>query len=101
MVFPTKHAVGMVTDEGTELILHIGINTVELEGSCFDVKVENGQNVKRGDVLVTFDLDAIKQAGYFCTTPLVISNVADYKDITVLGKETIRPDQELLWLQVR
>ncbi len=101
MVFPTKHAVGMVTDEGTELILHIGINTVELEGSCFDVKVENGQNVKRGDVLVTFDLDAIKQAGYFCTTPLVISNAADYKDITVLGKETIRPDQELLWLQVR
>lgn len=74
VAFPTGHAIGMRTEQGVELLMHIGFDTVELDGKFFTPKVEKGAIVKRGDVLVEFDMDAIAAAGYPLTTPLVITN---------------------------
>lgn len=74
VAFPTGHAVGIRTDEGLELLIHIGFDTVELDGQHFDIKVAKGDLVKRGDLLVEFDIEQIRQAGYEVTTPLVATN---------------------------
>ena len=74
VAFPTGHAVGLRTNEGLELLIHIGFDTVELDGQHFDIKVAKGDLVKRGDLLVEFDIEQIKQAGYEVTTPLVATN---------------------------
>lgn len=85
VVFPTGHAIGMRTDKGVEVLMHIGFDTVELDGKHFTPKVEKGQEVKRGDVLVEFDMAAIKAAGYPLTTPLVITNAKKTVDSTALA----------------
>ncbi len=73
-VFDTKHAVNLLTDDGLEILLHIGIDTVKLDGKHFEAHVKNGQRVKKGDLLITFDIEKIKGAGYDTTTPMVICN---------------------------
>ncbi|MGH1977016.1 sucrose-specific PTS transporter subunit IIBC [Rothia sp. L_38] len=85
VAFPTGHAIGMRTDKGVEVLMHIGFDTVELDGKYFTPKVEKGQEVKRGDVLVEFDMAAIKAAGYPLTTPLVITNAKKTVDSTALA----------------
>lgn len=74
MVFPTGHAVGLVSAAGTEAIIHVGIDTVNLNGAHFETHVNAGDAVKRGDLLLTFDLNAIKEKGYDTVIPLVITN---------------------------
>lgn len=74
VAFPTGHAYGMRTEDGLDLLMHIGFDTVELDGKHFTPKVAKGDAVKRGDVLAEFDIDAIKKAGYPVTTPLVVTN---------------------------
>lgn len=78
MVFDTKHAIGMEADNGTELLFHIGINTVELGGKYYETRVKEGDPVKQGDVIATFDLDKIKNEGYDCTTPIIVTNSNEY-----------------------
>lgn len=72
--FPTGHAIGLRHADGAEVLIHIGIDTVKLGGSHFDVKVTTGQEVKAGDLLVEFDGDAIERAGYDLTTPVIVTN---------------------------
>lgn len=72
--FESGHAVTLVSDEGVELLLHIGIDTVELKGKHFDMLVRAGDRVKQGQVLIRFDKEAIGAAGYDVTTPMVIGN---------------------------
>lgn len=74
-VFPSKHAIGIKSDQGVELLIHVGINTVNLNGEHFDVKVTNGDRIERGDLLLTFDLDAIKKLGYKLSTPIIVTNM--------------------------
>lgn len=74
VAFPTGHAYGLRTSEGLDLLMHIGMDTVELDGKHFTPKVTKGQTVTRGDVLAEFDIAAIKKAGYMLTTPLVVTN---------------------------
>ena len=81
-VFRTKHAVTMVSDHGTEIIIHIGIDTVKLDGKYFDVKVKDGDIVKAGDLLVEFDKAAIEAEGYDTITPVIIANTSAYGSIT-------------------
>lgn len=80
--FPTGHAIGLRHADGAELLIHIGIDTVKLGGAHFDVKVTTGQEVSAGDLLVEFDGDAIEQAGYDLTTPVVVTNGELYPALT-------------------
>ena len=73
-IFPTKHALGLVTDSGLEVLVHIGLDTVSLEGKPFTVHVSEGQKVAAGDLLVTADLDAIREAGRKTSTVVVFTN---------------------------
>ena len=95
LVFPTKHAVGMVTDDGTELLMHIGIDTVKLNGEHFEVHVAQDQKVKKGDLLVTFDIPAIKKAGYPVVTPLIVTNTAAYKAVRPLKTGDVKVGDDL------
>ncbi|MDY6051435.1 MAG: PTS glucose transporter subunit IIA [Rothia sp. (in: high G+C Gram-positive bacteria)] len=74
LAFPTGHAFGIRTTEGLEVLIHVGFDTVELDGKFFEPKVKKGEKVTRGQVLVEFNLDQVKAAGYTATTPLVITN---------------------------
>lgn len=79
MIFETKHSIGMTTDNGTEILFHVGLDTVRLEGKPFEPCVEIGEHVKAGDLLLKFDLDAIKKAGYDSITPVVVTNSQEIK----------------------
>ena len=83
-VFETKHAVGLSTESGMELLIHIGVNTVELGGKYYTAHVKDGDHVKKGQLLVSFDMDKIKESGYDVTTPLIVTNSDDYKDVKLL-----------------
>ena len=82
-VFPTKHALGLVTDNGLEVLVHIGLDTVSLEGKPFEVKVSEGQTVAAGDLLVEADLDAIRAAGRETSTIVVFTNADSIKSVKV------------------
>ena len=95
-LFDTHHAVGLVTDDGVEVLLHIGINTVELGGKHFEAHVEVGQKVKKGDLLISFDMEAVKAAGYLLTTPMIICNTEDYQSVSPIAEGTIQAGTGLL-----
>lgn len=95
-VFVTGHAVGMVTDKEAEILMHIGINTVEMNGEGFIKKVKDGQKVKAGDILIEFDMEKIKRAGYNTTTMMVISNSEEYSDIEVLNLGEVKQNNDIL-----
>lgn len=88
-VFDTKHAVNMVSEDGVEILLHIGIDTVKLGGQYFEAHVSDGQEVKKGDLLISFDMDKIKAAGYKVTTPIIIGNTDDYASVEPAAENSI------------
>lgn len=88
-VFDTKHAVNMVSSEGVEILLHIGIDTVKLGGQYFEAHVSDGQEVKKGDLLISFDMDKIKAAGYKVTTPIIIGNTDDYASVEPVAQNSV------------
>ena len=98
-VFQTKHAVGMTTDDGVELLLHIGIDTVKLGGKHFEAHVSPEQTVKKGDLLVSFDMEAIKAEGYSLTTPMIVCNTDDYNHFQVLHSGAVEKGADLLSIQ--
>ena len=81
-VFDTKHAIGLVSEDGLELLIHIGIDTVQLNGKYYDIKVKAGDTIKKGDVLGTVDLDGIRSEGYRTITPLIVSNTDKFQSFT-------------------
>ena len=95
-VFDTKHAVGLSTENGMELLIHIGINTVELEGKYYTAHVKAGDHVNKGQLLISFDMDKIKDAGYDMTTPLIVTNSDDYKDVKILQEGSVTPSDKVL-----
>lgn len=95
-VFVTKHAVGMITNDGTEILMHIGINTVELDGKGFVKKVDDGQKVKAGDILIEFDIDLIKESGYDTTTIMIVSNTEDYSSVKSLNLGNVNKQTKVL-----
>ena len=80
-IFPTLHAIGITSDEGVEMLIHIGLDTVELEGKYFKANVKQGDRVKVGDLLIEFDINAIEKAGYSVETPIIVTNTNDYLDV--------------------
>ncbi|TWW13684.1 PTS beta-glucoside transporter subunit EIIBCA [Dellaglioa algida] len=87
LVFPTGHAVGMKTDSGAEILMHIGMDTVELGGKFFEIQTEMDKVVKKGDLLLKFDIDEIKKAGYEIITPIIVTNTPRYKEVNAIAKE--------------
>lgn len=98
-VFPTGHALGMTTPDGAELLIHIGLDTVELNGAPFTIKVSDGQNVKKGDLLIVADLAQIKAAGKEVITPLVICNSSDYASVEGFTGRDVVPGDEVISLK--
>ena len=88
--FPTGHAIGLKSTDGIELLIHVGMDTVKLNGQCFTPKKEAGDKIKRGELLLEFDPAGIVKAGYETTTPVVVTNHAEFGDITFeLGSKTV------------
>lgn len=87
MLFHTSHAIGLVSDENVELLIHIGIDTVNLDGKYFSPKVKTGDSFKKGDLLIEFDLQGISKAGYELFTPVIVTN-SDLFDIEKIGKKS-------------
>ena len=93
MMFTTGHAVSLTTESGAEILIHVGLETVSLEGKPFDVKVASGDKVKKGQVLMIADLEAIKAAGLNTITPMLVCNSADFSVFNkTTGKDVTNAD---------
>lgn len=86
-VFPTGHAIGITADSGVEILMHIGLDTVQLEGKHFDVKIKQGDKVDKGQLLATFDIEAITSAGFDISTPVIVTNYNDYMDVLAVDDQ--------------
>lgn len=95
-VFPTKHAFGLKTESGVELLIHIGIDTVELEGKHFTTMVNQGDKVKLGQPLVEVDFDKVKEEGFDPTIIMVVTNTQDYLDVIPVSKDVISDKEECI-----
>ena len=94
----TKHAVCVQGEDGLELIVHAGLDTVELKGKYYEAHVNTGDQVKAGDVLLTFDLEEIAKAGYDVTTPIVITNLSGYRITKCLTGQQVKAGDEVIQL---
>lgn len=95
-LFPTLHALGITTDSGAELLIHVGMDTVKLEGRHFKARVKQGDKIKKGDVLLEFDINAIKREGYSLETPVIITNFDKYLDVIETNKDIIEYGENLI-----
>ena len=95
-VYRTKHAIGLVTDDGVEMLIHIGQDTVQLKGQHFTAHVKDGDRVNAGDLIMEFDLQAIKDAGYEIVTPIIITNTSNYLDVVPTKSKTVNEQDKLL-----
>jgi PTS system beta-glucosides-specific IIC component len=92
----TKHAIGFTTDDGLELLIHVGIDTVELNGAPFEYKTSEGAHVKKGDLLMTADLKAIEEAGKKIITPIIVTNSEDYVSVKATDSVNVQNGDNLL-----
>ncbi|MBY7144498.1 beta-glucoside-specific PTS transporter subunit IIABC [Virgibacillus sp. NKC19-3] len=97
-VFPTNHAIGITSDKGAEILIHIGIETVQLEGQFFQSYVHQGDRVKQGDKLMNVDVEEIQNEGYDLTTPIVITNSDKYSDLYETNQEKVQLNEPLFKL---
>ena len=98
-VFATRHAIGLKADNGAEILIHVGINTVELGGKFYTSYVKEGDRVKTGQVMLTFDMEKIKEAGYDLTTPMIITNSDDYREIKILKTGNVTKQDTVLEIE--
>lgn len=96
--FPTGHAIGMVTDEGVEILIHVGMDTVQLDGKGFTPRALQGDHVEKGQLLLEFNMEQIKEAGFSLVTPVIITNTANYKEIKMTEHKEAEPGEILLRL---
>ncbi len=89
MMFETGHAVSLVADFGAEILIHVGLETVSLKGQHFTIHAENGAKVKKGDLLIEFDLEAIRAAGFNTITPMLVCNSDDYATFNTHVNKTV------------
>ncbi len=96
MVFDTLHAVSMTTDFGAEILIHVGLDTVKMKGDGFEGHVKAGDRVKKGDLLLTVDLDKVKAAGYDVITPVLVCNSGDFEKVEGLTGREVAPGDDLI-----
>lgn len=99
-LFPTKHALGLLSDDGTEMLIHVGINTVELGGKYFEAHVKQDDRISQGQTLLTFNLEKIKEEGYITQVPIIITNSNDYSDVVNNCNGNIDYNNELFALRI-
>ncbi len=99
-LFPTGHALGITSDNGAEILIHVGMDTVQLEGKHFTPIAKQGDTVKAGDVLLQFDIKAIKAEGYSVITPVIITNSDNYLDVIETDKKNINYKEDLLTVMI-
>lgn len=97
-VFPTGHAVAMTTDRGTELLIHVGLDTVNLQGEHYTKHVEDGAKVKKGDLLLEADLEQIRAAGYDTITPVIVCNSDAFKSMNMEAEKEVTVGDTLMKL---
>lgn len=98
VIFPTKHAIGLTLDNGVELLIHIGMNTVELNGKYFEQHVEVGSRVSKGTKIVSFDKKAIEKEGYDMTIPVVVTNSTEFKIIQTVDSGKVDQDTDVIYV---
>ncbi|WEV71081.1 beta-glucoside-specific PTS transporter subunit IIABC [Lactobacillus sp. ESL0785] len=96
VLYPTMHAIGLLLDNGVQILIHIGRDTVELKGKYFTSHTEVGAHLKKGDPIVSFDCAKIKQAGYDLTTPVIITNAAADAEVTITDENQVTENSELM-----
>ena len=99
MVFDTLHAISLTTDFGAEVLIHVGLDTVQLKGEGFEGHVKAGDTVKKGDLLLTVDLEKVKAAGYDIITPMLICNTADYAAVTAQADKEVNAGDDVLTVE--
>lgn len=98
MIFPSKHAIGIINEDGLEILIHLGIDTVKLNGEGFDIKVKEGQIVNKGELLVEFDRELIESKGYDLSIIVIVTNSDKYLDIIESDKDEVKEGDVLLTL---
>lgn len=97
---PTKHAIGLRSDTGVELLIHIGLDTVNLNGKYFNALVKNGDRVEQGQEILEADMEKIKKAGYTLESPIIITNPEKYQiDISVKENDIIHTQDQIMFVQ--
>ncbi|MBD1381482.1 beta-glucoside-specific PTS transporter subunit IIABC [Metabacillus arenae] len=99
-LFPTKHAIGITTDQGAEILIHVGMDTVQLEGKFFSAQTSQGDRVEKGQLLIEFDLNEIKKAGFNLATPIVVTNADKYMHIVPTKEKQIKTGDRLIELKL-
>ena len=99
MLFKTKHAINIVSDSGCEILLHIGIDTVKLYGKYFEAHVKDGDKFKKGDLLISFDIEGIRREGYKLTTPMIVCNTSDYELVKPIAKGNVEAGNRVIELK--
>lgn len=94
----SHHAVGMESTDGVEVLIHVGMDTVKLNGRCFTIHVEEGEQVKKGQLLLEFDIPGIQEAGYEVTTPVIITNSDEFSDVQMKAEGQVTAGTEILEL---
>ena len=95
-LFPTNHAIGLTTNDGVEILIHVGIDTVQLDGKGYKAFVAEGDKVSKGQKLIEFDIAEITAAGYKTVTPVIITNSDDYKEVTGLKSGDTASQDEII-----
>lgn len=98
VMFETRHAVSLTTQKGAEIIIHVGLDTVNLKGDHYTAYKKQGDRVKAGELLLEFDMEAIKEAGYDVITPIIVCNTPDYPDMVCLSGKQVRELETIIEL---
>lgn len=95
-LFPSLHAIGILSDEGVEVLIHIGLNTVQLEGRGFEACIKQGDRITKGQTILKFDINVIKEAGYSVVTPIVVTNSSQFLDVVQTESKNIELEDNLI-----
>ena len=95
VVFPSRHAIGLATEQGADLLIHIGLNTVMMNGEGFEVLVKEGDRVHTGQPLLKFDMDLIREKGYSLISPVLVSNADEFADIHLVADGSVKAGETL------
>ena len=99
-LFPTKHAIGVTTTNGAEILIYVGIDTIKLNGKYFKAYAKQGDQVKQGDLLLEFDMENIEKSGFETITPVVITNTAEYTKVNITTETSVSTEDKLMNLEV-